>query len=523
MTTVPDRRGPPPPGPRAAAGPVVQENLGRSSPERTFADLLKNPYDEALFEYHARSTLTVVDLNTGLSHDFGPPALYTSVGVVGDGSANGGSGPAPQFLLTERLQRPFSYSLTWEDFPRIVELRSREGKVLRELARLPMKQGVPAGRRADRGRTASRARPSAMRRSTGSRRWTAATRRGRSPTGTASCGWTRPSPARCRRCSACRTRFARLLFMDDGQNALMTEIDRNRAWTRTYVLPLNGSQSRPLFDHSLREKYRFPGTPMMRTLPGNGRSVVIAGHGELLLSGPGASPRGDRPFLDRLAIRDLTTTRLFQSADTQYEQPLLVLDGGRLVTQRESATEPPNLVLRDGTGSSALTRAKDPTPQLRKIRRELVSFKRGDGVDMSFWLYLPPDFKEGERRPALVWAYPLEFADDATAGQVSGSANRFNVFVGLSPLNLLMEGFIVLSDATMPIVGDPRKVNDDFVEQVVANARAIVDKADELGMIDTRRLAIGGHSYGAFLTANLLAHTDLFKAGIARSGATTAR
>ncbi len=514
VTTAPDRRGPVPAGARLAAGPTVQESLGRVSPERTFTDLLRTPADEALFEYHARSVLTVVDVNNGLSHDFGAPALYTSASVVGDGSG----GPNSEYLLTERIVRPFSFSLPWDEFPRIVELRSRDGKVLRELARTPLRQGIaPDGVQS------------------GPRAFQA------SPFGDAAVYWiealdggnpARQVPYRDRvmrldppftgepqEVQRMPHRFSKLLFMDDGQNALLTEIDRSRAWTRTYMLPLNGSQSRPLFDHSLREKYRFPGTPVMRNLTGNGRSVAIAAHGELLLTGPGSSPRGDRPFLDRMSLKDLTTQRIFQSSETQYEQPLLPLDNGRLVTQRESANEPPNLVLRDGTASLALTRAKDPTPQLRKIRRELVSFRRADGVDMSFWLYLPPDFKEGERRPALVWAYPLEFSDDATAGQVSGSANRFNVFVGLSPLNLLMDGFIVLSDATMPIVGDLRNVNDTFVEQTIANARAIIDKADELGMIDTSRLAVGGHSYGAFMAVNLLAHTNLFKAGIARSGA----
>jgi dipeptidyl aminopeptidase/acylaminoacyl peptidase len=313
-------------------------------------------------------------------------------------------------------------------------------------------------------------------------------------------------------------RFARLAFLDDGQHALLTEVDSQRAWTRSYLLPLNGSKSRALFDHSIRERYRHPGTPMTRMLP-NGRMVVIAAQGELLLAGAGSSPKGDRPFLDRFSLKDLSSSRLFQSSESQHEQALVMLDGGRLVTQRESATEPPNLFLHEGNNVIALTKVKDNSPQLRKVRRELVSFKRADGVDLSFWLYLPPDYKEGERRPGLVWAYPIEFSESSIAGQVSGSANRFSSFTGLSPMMLVMDGFVVISDATMPIVGDPKTVNDNFVEQITMNARAIIDKAEELGVIDPKRLAIGGHSYGAFMTVNLLAHTDLFKAGIARSGA----
>ena len=514
--TVPYKRGAVPVAARAPSGPAVQENLGRLSPERTYPDLLKNSFDEAQFDYFARSQMTVVDVATATSKDIGEPGLFSSVSGVGDGASS--------YLLTEQLTRPFSYSLPWDDFPRTVELRQRDGKLLRELARVPLKTGV-ALEGVVNGPRAFYASPN----KDAAVFWIEALDGG-NPNNKAA------YRDRVMRLSAPFTadpvevqrmphRFARLVFLDDGQHALLSEIDRQRAWTRTYLLPLNGTQSKPLFDHSLRERYRFPGTPMTRVLPGNGRTVVIADKGELLMTGPGASPKGERPFLDRWVLKDLTTTRLFQSGDAEYEQPLAVLAGNRLVTVKESAAEPPNLFLRDGVGNGqsvtgiALTKFKDPTPQLRKIRRELVTFKRADGVELSFWLYLPPDYKEGEKRPALVWAYPQEFTDGSTAGQISGSANRFASFPPLSPLNLVMDGYAVLSDATMPVVGDPKTVNDSFVEQITMNARAIIDKADELGSIDTKRLAVGGHSYGAFMTVNLLAHTDLFKAGIARSGA----
>jgi dipeptidyl aminopeptidase/acylaminoacyl peptidase len=494
----------------APTGPVLQESINRISPERTYPDLLKSAQDEALFEHHARSNLTLVDIASGISRDLGSPALFSRVSGVGSAGDH-------QYLLTERLMRPFSYSLPWDDFPRVVELRHRDGRLLRELARLPLRQGVSIG-----GVTAG---PRGFMASPGSDAavfWIEALDGGDLNTKV-------PFRDRIMRLDPPFTgdphevqrmphRFARLAFLDDGQHALLTEVDSQRAWTRSYLLPLNGSKSRALFDHSIRERYRHPGTPMTRMLP-NGRMVVIAAQGELLLAGAGSSPKGDRPFLDRFSLKDLSSSRLFQSSESQHEQALVMLDGGRLVTQRESATEPPNLFLHEGNNVIALTKVKDNSPQLRKVRRELVSFKRADGVDLSFWLYLPPDYKEGERRPGLVWAYPIEFSESSIAGQVSGSANRFSSFTGLSPMMLVMDGFVVISDATMPIVGDPKTVNDNFVEQITMNARAIIDKAEELGVIDPKRLAIGGHSYGAFMTVNLLAHTDLFKAGIARSGA----
>jgi dipeptidyl aminopeptidase/acylaminoacyl peptidase len=250
--------------------------------------------------------------------------------------------------------------------------------------------------------------------------------------------------------------------------------------------------------------------------------VRVDGGDRLLLAGAGASKEGDLPFIDSYSLKDGKPTRLFRSGQTHYERPITLLEGGQLLTSRESATEPPNLVLRSGAGFEQLqplTRNADPAPQLRAVRRELVRFKRADGVELSFWLYLPPDYQPGERRPTLVWAYPLEFTDASTAGQVSGSGSRFVQLAGTSPVMMALDGYVVLMDATMPVVGDPKTVNDSFVEQITANAKAIIDKAAELGVSDPQQMVVGGHSYGAFMTANLLAHTDLFKAGIARSGA----
>jgi dipeptidyl aminopeptidase/acylaminoacyl peptidase len=281
-----------------------------------------------------------------------------------------------------------------------------------------------------------------------------------------------------------------------------------------------GAEPAVLHDLSARDRYNNPGMPVRHVLA-NGLSVVRVTDGTVLYTGNGASPAGDRPFLDRWTLSDRGKTRLFQASGTHYEAVVRVLDGkgDRFVTTRESIADPPNLVLHDGSAVTTLTRFADPTPQIRGITRERVRFKRKDGVDQSFWLYKPADMKPGERRPALVWAYPQEFTDPALAGQVTGSPNRFTQIAGSSQLFMVLDGFVVLDEVTMPVVGDPEKVNDTFIEQITMNAEAAVAKAAELGVIDPARVAVGGHSYGAFMTANLLAHTDVFKAGIARSGA----
>jgi dipeptidyl aminopeptidase/acylaminoacyl peptidase len=166
-----------------------------------------------------------------------------------------------------------------------------------------------------------------------------------------------------------------------------------------------------------------------------------------------------------------------------------------------------------------LTNFTDPTPQIRGITKQLVTYKRADGIPLSFTLYLPPDHKPGTPLPTVVWAYPQEFASPDTAGQVAGSPHRFTTLAGPSHLFFLLAGYAILDGATMPVVGDPETANNTFVDQIVASAKAAIDKAVELGVTDPNRVGVGGHSYGAFMTANLLAHSDLFKAGIARSGA----
>jgi dipeptidyl aminopeptidase/acylaminoacyl peptidase len=195
--------------------------------------------------------------------------------------------------------------------------------------------------------------------------------------------------------------------------------------------------------------------------------------------------------------------------------------GDTILTRRESPTEPPNYFVRTTGGKmTAMTKFPDPQPIFRKVQKQIVTYKRADGVPLSFTLYLPPDYKPGTKLPTLVWAYPREFNDADTAGQVSGSSKRFTEVTGYSQIFHVLDGYAVLDNAAMPVVGDnPDVVNNSYIDQIVADAKAAIDKAAEMGVTDPSRVAVGGHSYGGFMTANLLAHCDLFKAGIAESGA----
>ena len=497
----------------APTGPAIQESMGRVSPERTLQDLLKNSQDEALFSHHASAALRRVNLQSGATREVGEAALFTRLEMVGGG-----------LLLTERLRPPFSYQVRWDDFAAVAELRDAQGRVQRELGTVKLKEGVPVG-----GVVTGPRQFWASPLADGAVYWVEALDGGdpQAKLPHRDRLWRLDAPYRGEAREVHRTagRLTALQFIDGASpRALVTDFDRDRLWITSELVALDGSAPpRRLQDRSARDRYRDPGTAVTRTLA-NGRTVVRVDDGQMWLIGLGASAQGERPFLDRQSLASGQSTRRFQSGASHYERPLAVMfdAGGQIITSRESASEPPNLVLRSGADLSqmqAITQHADPTPQLRQIQRELVKFKRADGVELSFWLYTPPDQKPGERRPALVWAYPLEFTDASTASQVTGSSSRFSTFANTSPLMLVLDGYPVLMDATMPVVGDPKTVNDSFVEQITANAKAIIDKAAELGVADPAQVVVGGHSYGAFMTANLLAHTDLFKAGIARSGA----
>jgi dipeptidyl aminopeptidase/acylaminoacyl peptidase len=323
-----------------------------------------------------------------------------------------------------------------------------------------------------------------------------------------------------------------------GENGLMWFSDTNRdtQHRRIFITDYrNPSNVRLVSDTNVNDRYNEIGQPVMKRLPG-GESVIQQDGQNIYLTGNGASPEGDRPFLREFDLRSGKVTReLFRSKNDSYESLVAMTQMDKtgyisIITRRESQTDPPNLRLStfplkcDPQAECPsllreITDFKDPSPQLRGITKQLVTYKRADGVDLSFTLYLPPGYKKGTRLPTVVWAYPLEFTDNSTAGQVTGSTNRFTQISGYSHLFFLLEGYAVLDNTTMPIVGDPLTVNDTYVEQVVSSAKAAIDKAVELGVTDPDRVGVGGHSYGAFMTANLLAHSDLFRAGIARSGA----
>ncbi len=298
-----------------------------------------------------------------------------------------------------------------------------------------------------------------------------------------------------------------------------------QAATTAYLIDFANPKDapKPLWTRGGTDRYNQPGSPMEKGLP-NGDRVVILDGDSVFLTGNGPSATGDHPFLSKYNLVTKETRQLFKCDDDHYETADALLDphGDKFLTRRESPDEPPNYYVRAAGGTmTALTRFPDPQPIMRKVHKELVTYKRPDGVEMSFTLYLPPDYQKGTRLPTVLWAYPREYEDEdaASAVSTSGSIKRFTEIGGYSEVFFALEGYAVLDNASMPIVGPARTVNDHFIEQLVMDAKAAIDKAVDMGVTDRARVGVGGHSYGAFMTDNLLAQTDFFRAGIAESGA----
>jgi dipeptidyl aminopeptidase/acylaminoacyl peptidase len=513
VSTVLENRGTPPQPPSVPVGPNIQETSGKFVKVWTYQDLLKNPYDEALFEYYATSQLVEIDALSGQVQKVGPPGVYLFAFPSPDGA----------YFLVHKIKRPYSYSVPCYDFAHSVEIWSRAGEPVRTLADLPPAEEVPLNGVATGVREVEwePLKPATL-------IWAEALDGGdpekEVPHRDKLMMLSGPFKEDGREVIKIQHRYSGIFWLAAQGEALTYENDWKKRWDTTYWINVDNPELAPkkIFDLSSNDEYRNPGFPVMATTL-RGERVVLKDKDWIYLSGSGATPQGERPFLDKLNLKTMQKERLFRSGETSYELFYDFVGNSRdqILARMESKNQPPNFFLLNlkSKKKQSLTDFKDPAPQMTGIKKQLIKYKREDGVELSGTLYLPPGYKEGERLPVVIWAYPLEYSDPATAGQVRGSPNTFTFYRGISELFFLTQGYAVLDDAQMPVVGDPKTMNDTFVQQIVSNAKAAIDALDALGVGDRRRVGVGGHSYGAFMTANLLAHCDLFAAGIARSGA----
>ena len=519
---IPQGRGAEPKAPEAPTGPVVQESYGRAVPARTNVYLLKDRHDEALFDYYMTSQLASIALD-GKTTPIGRPAIHTPPSVSPDG----------KYMLTRITHRPYSYQVGQGNFPVKTDVWTTDGELMRTVHDRPLIELQPSMRDA-------------------------------TTPGVRSIFWRADEPATLLTVQALdegdprkevpkrdRVSMLKAPFTGEAQTfveterrfggiqwlgpktALLTDISfqrtRARMWMIDPSLP-DGGAPRPLWDYNIEDRIAAPGNLVYQYDPALDRSVpIVSPDGKFYyLTGAGASKDkdGDRPYLDRIEIATGKTERLWQSAPPSYDSVVALLDpsASKAIVQRQSPAERPDYYVLDlaSKQTTRLTNLPDPAPFFSSVKAERITYTRPDGVQLSGTLYLPPGYDRARdgKLPFFLWAYPVEFMSEAAASQVAGSPYQFRRPSRADHLLLLAAGYGVLDDPSMPIVGrDGKEPNDSYVTQLVASAKAAIDKLEEMGVGDRDRMAIGGHSYGAFMTANLLAHSDLFRAGIARSGA----
>lgn len=499
-------------------GPTVQQNIGKAAPSRTYQDLIKSPYDEQLFEFMATSQLILH--KDGAEIKLGKPAIYGDINVS----------PDKKYLLITTIRKPFSYLVPVNGFPTTVAITDLTGRLIKQLAELPSAETQPSG--FDNVQNVTRG-----------YNWR--------DDEAATVYWASPLDSGLIKNKATYRDAVYALaapFNGQAKELLKTSMrfrgiswgNENFAWVNeglqgkqlarvSRYTPSTGAVE-TLFERNTTDAYSNPGVPV-RVKNIFGRSVIalIENGTRLLMNNTtGASAKGDLPFLSKFDLATKKNDIIWRCAEGSYEYVVDVIDAKQLtlLTRRESQKEVPNFYIKQlmlRMADRQITNFANPYPGLEGITKEKIKYKRADGVDLTGDLYLPKGYnkeKDGPL-PVYMWAYPREFNSAADAAQVRGSKDRFTTLSWGSAIFWVTQGYAVLDNAEMPIVAAnaDAKPNDNFIEQLKLNAEAAINTLSEMGVGDKNRVAVGGHSYGAFMTAHLLSHTNLFKAGIARSGA----
>ena len=517
-------RGQAPEPPVIPVGPEIFEGMGASARSTYEArNLLETAHDDALFDYYTSSELAIIDPATGKVNVVGEPAPYITAEFSPDG----------KYLLIERLVGPWSHEVAYWRFASEIAVWNDKGELVASIASLPVADevpvhGVPLGPRSASWRPTA---PHTL-------YWVEALDGG-NPVAKVShrdrlmC-LDEPFTAEPKEVFRAEHRIQPWMnaWGAEGGILMLTQRERIRRWRYVWLLDVDEGTSRLWFDLDEDDRYGDPGYPLLRPLS-NGRWVLRQKEDEVYFRGSGATDQGDRPFLDLRHLETGESKRLFRCDPERYEYFVAFAgDEDHFVMSSESTVDVPNYYLAtfgkeieaaEGEATRALTRIpitrfEDPTPTLREVEKRIVRYEREDGVPLSFQLLLPPGYEKGTPLPTVLYAYPLEYSGATTAGQVRGSAQRFMRLYGASHLYFLLRGYTVLDQTAMPMIGDPETTYDTFVPQLVADAEAAVAKAVEMGVTDPERIGVIGHSHGGLMVANLLAHTDLFRAGIARSG-----
>jgi dipeptidyl aminopeptidase/acylaminoacyl peptidase len=499
-------------------GPTITESDGEKAQNRTYQDLLKNPNDEFNFEQLALSELKKVSLS-GNTTDFLPAAMYNDISFSPDGN----------YILISEIKKPFSYIVPYYRFPYEETIYRNTGDLVTKVNEVPLDEVRPKGFMATR-------------------------------TGKRNLDWRDDAPATLVYVEALdngdpevekefrdvvklleapfsgapiellktKNRFSGITWGDDS-HAMAYDYWWNDRSTKTYLFNPSKPGETPtvIFDRNYQDRYSDPGTFVTHRNE-YGRNVLSIHDGNAYLMGEGFSEEGQFPFVDAFDLEKKTTDRLYTSTYTDKKETLyeaIDMKKGKILVRLESPNEYPNYYFRNIYKKNSLTPItsfENPYKSLANVHKEVITYKREDGLELEGTLYLPVGYnkEKKEKKPMILWAYPREFKDKSSASQNTTNPNEFIYPYYGSPIYWVTQGYVVLDDAAFPIVGEgDEEPNDTFREQLVANAKAAIDAVDAMGYIDPNRVGVGGHSYGAFMVANLLSHSDLFAAGIARSGA----
>lgn len=515
----PEKRGLPPEAPLIPESPEIQETDGKVSQVRTYQDLIQTDHDERLFEYYATSQVFRFDVKTGKGSRFGKVDLISHIAVS----------PDENYAVAKILEKSFSRTVPVNLFAHRYELWDAAGKFIKVLATIPAGEEIPIEgvKEGMRSPFWQKLKPATL-------CWVEALDGG-DPNRQADFrdvvkALEAPFTGEPRAIIRLPMRYSGLDHLDRENLALVWDYDRDTRWIKARIIDMSrentASETQTLFSRNYYDQYKDEGNLVYRSRPDGQTTAILENDEWVYLEGKGATPDGFRPFLMKHNIRTGEKIELFKSGLEAYESfiEFATTDRQSIVTAREDVETPQNYFIRpvktDKAGEPlALTSFEAPAPELKKVHKELIKYERNDGVPLSGTLYYPLDYKPGRRYPTIVWAYPREYTDVSTAGQVRSATNRYARISGTSILFFVLRGYAVLDNAEIPIVGDPLTANDTFVQQMSAGAEAAVKKLVDMGITDPDRIGVAGHSYGAFMVANLLAHTDLFAAGIARSGA----
>ena len=497
-------------------GPRISSNDGKKAQNRTYQDLLKNRIDEHTFAQLALSEIHKVNL-------YGKKTLWQE----SDRYRNISFSPNGEFVMVTKIQKPFSYLVPYSRFPSKTIIYTKSGDTVRTLVEVPLIEDLPKGfmavRKGKRNFSWRNDKPSSV-------YYSIALDEG-DPENKVSFRdeiFQLDAPFQGAPLSLIKTenRYYKILWCNDSV-AVANDYWWNNRNTKSYLFnPLNPSaEPQIISDRNYQDRYSDPGN-FVENRNQYGRYVLALKNGKIFFLGDGFTEQGQFPFLDQLNMNTLEKKRLYESEYTDRMETLQRYDIGKdeLLVRIQSPTDYPNYYFRylDKNKLDQITQFDNPFKGLQNVYKDVIKYKREDGLDLSATLYLPADYNQNikEKLPMIMWAYPREFKDRSSASQITQNPNKFTYPSWGSPIYWLTKGYAILDNVSFPILGiEDNEPNDDFRNQLVANAKAAIDAVDSMGFINKERVAIGGHSYGAFMVANLLSHSNLFAAGIARSGA----